>query len=116
MKLRYKNSAKIDLESFVNRYQEAFRILYSGTGLWNEDLIIAGYERSALNLHDEIESAIRARLDARMVIGRKQVTGDWFAVSVVVGTRQIFVLYSEDRREKIRWVESISIDRKPIIF
>ncbi|MEK7480340.1 MAG: hypothetical protein AAB665_03590 [Patescibacteria group bacterium] len=116
MKLRYKNAATVDLENFVNRYREAFCVLYSDTGLWNENLIIAGYERSATHLHDEIDGAIRSRLDERTVIGRKQITGDWSEVTVSVGTRQIFVLYSEDKKQNIRWVESISIDRKPIIF
>ena len=116
MELRYKNAATVDLENFVNRYREAFRVLYSDTGLWNENLIIAGYERSAMHLHDEIDGAIRLRLSGRTIIGRKQVTGDWFAATVSVGTRQVFVLYSEDRNQNIRWVESISIDRKPIIF
>lgn len=45
MKLRYKNLARIELESFINHFKEGFRVLYSGTGLWNEDLIIAAMSR-----------------------------------------------------------------------
>ena len=116
MKLRYKKAARIDLESFVNHYEEAFRQLYSDTGLWNEDFIIAGYERSAAKLYDNIEEAIRTRLHEPIVVGWKPITKNWFEVYISVGTRLVIVHYSEDRKGGIRWIESISIDRKPIIF
>jgi len=116
MKLRYRNAARIDLESFINHYREAFRTLYSDTGLWNEDLIIEGYERSALQLYDAINAAIRLRIGKNKVIGRKQVTSNWFEAHVSAASRTIFVLYSEEKTTNTRWVESISIDRKPIIF
>ena len=116
MKLRYRNVARIDLESFVNHYNEGFRVLYSGTGMWNEDLIIASYERRAMELYDAIDDAIRARLSGQKIMGRKQVTNEWFEAYISVGARTIFVLYSEDMQENTRWVESISIGRKPIIF
>ena len=116
MKLRYKNAARIDLESFINHYEEAFRELYSDTGLWNEKFIIAGYERGAEQLFDNIEGAIYARLHERTIVGRKQITEDWFEACISVGTRLIVVHYSEDRKGGIRWIEAITIDRKPIIF
>jgi len=116
MRLRYRNAARIELESFVNHYKEGFRTLYSGTGLWNEDMIIASYEHRAMELYDTIDDTICARLNGRTVIGRKQMTDNWFAVTVSAGARQIFVLYSEEKKASIRWIESVSVDRKPIIF
>jgi len=116
MKLRYRNAARVDLESFVNHYKEAFLTLYRDTGLWNEDLIVASYERSALELYDSIDEAIRTRLGRKKIIGRRQLTSNWFEVHVSAASRMIFVLYSEDKEDNTRWVESVSIDRKPIIF
>ena len=116
MKLRYKNSARIDLESFIDHYEEAFRELYRDSGLWNEANIIEGYKKSATNLYGAIANAIDAHLGTSQVIGRKRLGYNWYEISLSVGSRLVVVYYSEDKKENIRLVESISIDRKPIIF
>lgn len=53
MRLRYKNSARVDLQSFVDHYEEAFRELYRDSGLWNESNIIKGYQKNAAKLYDQ---------------------------------------------------------------
>lgn len=116
MKLWYKNAAEIDLHVFVDHYRNAFRELYRDTGLWNESLIVAAYELSALKLYDNISGAIEEQLSQKKVLGRKAIAGNWFEVHISVGGRLAIVYYTEDKRENVRWVESISIDRKPIIF
>lgn len=116
MKLRYKNSARVDLQSFIDHYEEAFRELYRDSGLWNEPNIIDGYERNAIMLYDAIASAIEMRLAGSKVLGRKSLTHGWYEVDLQVGSRMVVVYYSEDKRGNVRWVESIAIDRKPIIF
>lgn len=116
MELRFKNSASVELESFIDRYRGAFRELYSDTGLWNESLIIAGYEENAWILYRAIRGSITDHLTRQPVMSRKRVAKDWYEVHISVEDRHIIVLYSEDKRENTRWVESISIGRKPIIF
>jgi len=118
MELRYKTSARIDLQSFVDHYEEAFRELYRDSGLWNHAsiMIMQGYEQSALILYDNIAHAIDSRLEASKVFGRKRLSRNWYEIDFYVGSRLVIVYYSEDRKEDTRWVESISIDRKPIIF
>ncbi len=116
MKLRYKNSARIDLESFVDHYEEAFRELYRDSGLWNEQNIIEGYKRNAIKVYDDIANAIDIRLAESKVLGRKSLPYKWYEVSLYVGSRLVVVYYSEDQKEDTRFVESISINRKPIIF
>ena len=56
------------------------------------------------------------RLAYSTVIGRKKTRRNWKELDFYVGSRLIIVHYSEDAKEHIRWVESISIERKPIIF
>ena len=116
MELRYRSAARVDLQSFVDHYEEAFRELYRDSGLWNESNIIAGYGRSAAMLYDAIADAIDTRLAYSKIFGRKRLMRDRYEIDFHVGSRLVIVHYSEDRRENIRWVESISIDRKPIIF
>src|SRR3989338_5394906 len=62
MELRYKGSARVDLQSFIDHYEEAFRELYRDSGLWNESNIIEGNQKSATRLYDSIADAIDARL------------------------------------------------------
>ncbi|PIR83578.1 hypothetical protein COU18_02745 [Candidatus Kaiserbacteria bacterium CG10_big_fil_rev_8_21_14_0_10_51_14] len=116
MELQYRNAARIDLQSFVDRYEEAFRELYRDSGLWNETNIIEGYRKNALILYDAIADAVDTRLATVKVLGRKYLTHNWYEVDFYVGTRLVIVHYSEDRKQDTRWVESVSIDRKPIIF
>jgi len=116
MKLLYKNTARIDLESFVDHYEEAFRELYRDSGLWNEANIVEGYKKNATNLYDAIASAIDARLGESQVVGRKRLGYNWYEIGLYVGSRLVIVHYSEDKKESARLVESISIDRKPIVF
>jgi len=116
MELRYKNAAQIDLQTFVDHYEEAFRELYRDSGLWNEASIIEGYQKTALTLYDTIADAIDAHLAPLKVFGRKRIVRNWYEVDFYVGSRLVIVHYSEDRKRNVRWVESISIDRKPIIF
>lgn len=116
MELRFRHAASAELESFVDRYRDAFRTLYSDTGLWNEDLIIAGYEQNTEQLYFTIRHTIAAHLTKRPVFGRKRAAEGWFEVHLSIESRHIVVLYSEDKKTSTRWVESISIGRKPIIF
>lgn len=116
MELRYKNAAQIDLQAFVDHYEEAFRELYRDSGLWNEANIIEGYRKNALMLYDAIAGAVDTHLGPAKVLGRKRLTHNWYEVDFYVGSRLIIVHYSEDLKRNTRWVESIAIDRKPIIF
>jgi len=67
-------------------------------------------------LYDAIAAAIDACLAGSKVLGRKSLTQGWYEVDLQVGCRLVVVYYSEDMRGNVRWVESISVDRKPIIF
>ncbi len=116
MKLRYKDSARVDLQSFVDHYEEAFRELYRDSGLWNESNIIEGYRKNAATLYDSIADAVDARLSEAKILGRKRLVRNWYEVDFLVGSRLVIVYYSEDRKSGLRWIESITIDRKPIIF
>src|SRR3989344_1771181 len=113
MQLRYKSSARIDLQSFVDHYEEAFRELYRDSGLWNEFDIIKGYQKHATMLYDDIADAIDTRLTGSKILGRKRLMRSWYELSFHVGSRLVIVYYSEDRKVGARWVESIMIDRKP---
>lgn len=115
VKLLFKEPALIGLQSFIRNYEEAFFELYSDSGLWDEALIIQSYQESAQKLYSDILNTIVKRLSGIKVLGRKPAA-PWQELTFHVGSRLVIVFYSDDLRGKVRYIESISIDRKPIIF
>ncbi len=115
LKLRFKSQALSELKSFIRNYEEAFYELYKDTGIWSEDLIIQTYQESARKLFLQILQEIESKLGKKQVLGHKSL-GSWQELDFYVGNRLIIVYYSQDLKNKVRFVESISIDRKPIIF
>lgn len=120
MELRFKESAFADVNSFVFHYEEAFLELYRDSGLWSEEIILESVRGNAKQLFAEIYDAIEKYLGQYPgqypVLGRKRMRDGWYELSFHVGSRLIVVYYSEDQKGGVRWVESISIDKKPIIF
>lgn len=118
MKLLYREAAKAHVASFVAQYEEGFFELYRDTGLWSEHLIVESVRANGNRLFDDVYNAIEARLSEGRVLGRKKlhVRIKWHEIGFYAGDRLIIVHYSEDTKAGIRWVEAISIDRKPIIF
>lgn len=115
IKLQIKEQALNDLKRFIHQYEEAFFELYHDSGVWNEDLIIESYRESAQKLYLTILKEIQNRLTPNKILGRKTLS-DSHELYFHVGDRLIIVYYSEQLKRKIRFVESIAIDRKPIIF
>ena len=116
MELRFRESAVADVRSFVLHYEAAFRELYGDTGLRNERIILEGVRSNAKRLFSDIYDATEKHLGHGVVLGRKAKRAAWYELSFYVGSRLVIVHYSEDRKMSTRWVESVSIDRKPIIF
>ena len=115
MRLLFEEQAVGELQNFIRHYEEAFFELYRDSGVWNEELIIQSYRESATRLYIAILEEIESRLSRQKVLGRKTAE-HWKELAFHVGERLIIVRYSEDLKRKIRWIESIAIDRKPIIF
>ena len=115
IELLFKEEALVDLQRFVRNYEQAFFELYKDSGVWNEDLIIQSYRESANKLYSTILEKIEKRLAPEKVIGRK-TSQSWQELYFYVDNRLVIVHYSEDKKGRLRLVESIAIDRKPIIF
>lgn len=115
LKLRFKPQALSELQSFIRNYEEAFYQLYKDTGIWSEDLIIEIYQESARKLYLQILEEIENKLSQKQVLGHKCL-GSWQELDFHVGNRLVIVYFSENLKNKIRFVESIAVDRKPIIF
>jgi len=113
--LKFKPQALSELKSFIRHYEEAFYELYKDSGVWSEDLIISIYKESARKLYSDILQEIEKRLTKKRIFGRKSLSS-WNELDFYIGNRLIIVYFSQDIKNNVRFVESIAIDRKPIIF
>ena len=116
MQLRIKESAINDLSIFIEQYENALIKLYSDTGIWSEYVMLENLQKTTDTLFIDIFSEVRLRLSKKIVFGRKAPATFWTEISFYARKRMVIVFYSENTKEQVRWVESISIDRKPIIF
>jgi len=115
LNVRFRDKAIIDLQVFIRNYEESFLHLYNDSGIWSENTIKDIYIKSALELYERIRDNIVLKLSKKRVLGRKKHEL-MIEIDFYVGSRLVIVLFSDDRANNIRWIESIFIDRKPIIF
>lgn len=116
MKLRYRTSAHADIDAFISRYDEYFVGLYRDTGMWNEESMIQSARLKTDQLFVDIYDTVDQHLERRIILGRKKIHRDAYELLFHVGEMLIVVHYTENKPENTRWVESVSIGRKPIVF
>jgi len=115
LEIRFSELALAELKKFIQLYEEGFFILYKDSGIWAVDAIIENYRQSAKRISEKIFSEIKRKLKDAKVLGRKE-NKNWHELTFYVDDRLIVIYFSDDTENKVRWVESIGIDRKPIIF
>ncbi len=95
--------------------EEAFFELYRDSGLATEAQIIESYRQSAKKLSEQIFIEIEKHLSEKTVLGRKE-SNKWHELTFYVWGRLITVYYTTHDKSASRIVETIGIERKPIIF
>lgn len=115
LSVKFSEKAIAELQLFVRNYEASFLKLYEDTGLQNEHLIKNLYIKSAEEIDITIRSIVLEKLSKNQVLGRKKY-GGMLEIDFYVGSRLIIVLFSDDKESDTRWIESIFIDKKPIIF
>ena len=115
MELRYRSTALDDFDAYVRWYEKVYLDLYSDTGLKDELKIIQEHKDRAAHLKVEILRAVHDHLVEEPVLGRKK-RGKLHELCFFVEGRFVVVYYRDVLKMRVRWIESVSIDRKPIIF
>lgn len=62
------------IDTYIRRYRESFESLYSDTGIWSEDQIIAQYTKESKTRRNEIVEVIEVELSEENVLGRTSET------------------------------------------
>ena len=113
-KVIFTEMAEFALKSFINYYEDGFVNLYKNSGLWAENLILQQYYQTANQLNSNIIDKIENKLIQKDVLGRKPKLDNWYELDFYVGDRLICLVYSENKKVKTRFVESIEIGKKYI--
>lgn len=106
MELRYKRGALDEFEAYLRWYEEVFTDLFFDTGIKDELRIIQEHKDRAVHLKVEIIRAVHDALSADPVIGRKK-KGKFYELGFFVERRFVLVCYNDDRKNNIRWIESL---------
>lgn len=114
-KVYYSEAAISTITGFIRSYEEAFFELYRESGLVTEQIIIENYRLAAKKLSDHLFLEIERHLSKKRVLGRKE-HGQWNELTFYIGSRLITAYYTTDSQDGSRMVETIGIERKPIIF
>jgi hypothetical protein len=107
--------AYLDLQRFIDNYEERFFDLYRDSGLHNLDLIRGLYRETSKKLMQEIIDRTMVLLKGKKVYGRRRQSA-WQELSFQIGGRLVTVHFIDDVPTNIRWVTRIGIGRKPISF
>lgn len=114
-KVIFSKSADAAIETFIHQYVDSFVRLYTDTGIWSNRDILENYILGAEGIYREIRSAITEKLSSEKVLGRKP-SEKASELSFHIGSRLIIVFFSDNKETDERWIEFISINRRPIIF
>ena len=115
MKIYFTDKAIAEIQNFIRASEEAFFELFRDSGIWAEHIIIQSYLATTTELKKRLFEEIQIRLSKKLVFGRRNL-GTLNELVFHVGSRLIIIYYSENLKQKIRIVESVGIDRKPLIF
>ena len=115
LEIRFTQKAIIDIEIFIRNYEDSYLQIFNDSGIWSEYIIKDMYRKSADELRENIVSGIVEKLNKKKVFGRKE-SELMTEIDFYIGSRLVMVLFSDNKESKERRVESIFIDRKPIIF
>jgi hypothetical protein len=115
MKVYFTDKAIADIQNFIRASEEAFMELFTDSGIWAEEMIIQSYLANITELKKKLFQEISTRLGRTKVFGRKDLDV-WKELVFHVGSRLVIIYYSENSKKNIRQIESVSIDRKPLIF
>lgn len=100
------------IDNFIDSYTNTFLKRFNDTWIFDEYLIVEEYKKSSYLLNDSIYKTIQIKLIEEQVLWYKQISTDMSQSIIFVWNYMIILSYTEDTKEKIRYVENISFHKK----
>ncbi|PZM83796.1 hypothetical protein DLH72_03330 [Candidatus Gracilibacteria bacterium] len=99
------------LANFMDYYLNKSIELFLDTGIETENLIIESYELSSYIYKKEINENLEKYFSEDFLVKKFLKNGKYLAI-ISVGNFRLFVEYTENKDEKIRFLEDIEIYKK----
>ena len=111
-KLIYEPKSYFQLDNFINSYKEVFKKIYFDTWIYTENLIINTYIEAWEKLREEISNLIQSKISSDIVLWKKISENEQYSIVISLWNYRLFIDYSENIQEKIRYIENIEIYKK----
>jgi hypothetical protein len=112
--LKISPRAKRVIESYIIAYRDSFIELYTDTGLgYAETIIQEQYILGAETLRNTLYIAIGNTLKAENILGYSyNQFANTYMVTMSIGSRRVFLEYTQDEENQTRVLQDIAIVRK----
>ncbi len=100
----------IKIDNFLSSYLNASLSLFDDSWIDNVYIIRQNYIKTVSNFRDDIFSSLHKILTEEDIIYKRIKNG----ISTVISLRNwnLFVYYTEDKKQKIRFIEDIEFNRR----
>jgi len=110
--LIYQLKAENKIKWFIKFYKNIFINMFFDTGLFYEDIIVRNYIEISEKFYNEIIDSIDLFFEEEKIFWYKKLENKNFQVSLIVENFRLFIEYSEDNQDKIRFIENIEFHKK----
>ena len=100
------------IKSFIDWYRNIFLNLFSDTWIFDEELIREHYINSSKKFQIEIFKLIEETLKQKSILWRKNVWYNTFQIIMKLWNYKLFLYYSEDNEDLIRYIEDLKLHKK----
>ncbi|MDQ7022979.1 MAG: hypothetical protein Q9M97_05620 [Candidatus Gracilibacteria bacterium] len=98
------------IENFILIYRNAFLVLFSDTGIYDEEIIIQNYIDSSNNFHKEILNDIDEKLSLDEISGYKVLNKNKKGIYFKLISYLVFIEYIE--KDNLRIIKDIEFNKK----
>ncbi|MDQ7009936.1 MAG: hypothetical protein Q9M94_06600 [Candidatus Gracilibacteria bacterium] len=98
------------IENFILIYRNAFLVLFSDTGIYDEEIIIQNYIDSSNNFHKEILNDIDEKLSLDEIFGYKVLNKNKKGIYFKLISYLVFIEYIE--KDNLRIIKDIEFNKK----
>lgn len=110
--IKYSSKSYKDIDNFINSYKNIFKKLYNDTGIDNEDIIIQNYVNVSNKLYSNIKNKIESIFKEDILLWKRESSDNDIYIIASIDRLRMFIYFSEDNNEKIRFIEEIEFFKK----
>ncbi len=108
----YSIKAENRIKFFINSYKNIFLDSYTDTWLFYEDLIRKNFINNSEKFYNEIIDSIENIISNQKLLWYKILKNNNFQIKIDVWNFRLFIEFSENIENKIRFIKDIEINKK----